>query len=95
MQPLTRKRRSPEQWQAVVDDYVASGLSGTQFCQQNEVQYASFCKWRQRLLSTPEKPEKNDTPAFVDFSALNGTRGSSWHITLKLGNGVELVLRQA
>lgn len=94
MSSTTYQRRTPAQWQTIVDDFVASGLSGQQFCQQNNIKYASFCKWRQRLLSVPEKTPMNEAASFLDLSTLGDGNASSWHITLKLGNGVELVLSQ-
>lgn len=86
-------RRTPEQWQSIINDFSASDLSGAQFCKQKNIQYAGFCKWRQRLLNNPDAPAE---PAFLDLSALAGNSTSpTWNITLKLGNGVELVLSQS
>lgn len=85
-------RRTPEQWQAIINDFSASDLSGAQFCKQKNIQYASFCKWRQRLLNHQDVSAE---PAFLDLSSLaGGATDPTWHITLKLGNGVELVLSQ-
>ncbi|MDH5548007.1 MAG: IS66 family insertion sequence element accessory protein TnpB [Gammaproteobacteria bacterium] len=88
------QRRTPAQWQTIVDNFVASGLSGQAFCQQNHIKYASFCKWRQRLLSEPKKVPLNNAAPFLDLATLGDSHSSSWHITFKLGNGVELVLSQ-
>jgi hypothetical protein len=44
-----RKHRTPEQWQALVDQQRVSGLSAPQFCKQENIGYASFCNWRKRL----------------------------------------------
>ena len=46
-QPYTR--RSPEQWQALIDQWQHSGLSVPVFCKQHGLGNASFYKWRQRL----------------------------------------------
>lgn len=95
----TRTYRSRDQWQAIISDFSASGLSGVAFCSQNNLPYASFSKWRSRLTSNqaPDlQSDHNSAASFLDFSALSsGSQSSHWNITLKLGNGVELVLSQS
>lgn len=93
-----RKRRTSEQWKALVDQQRNSGLSAAQFCKQENIGYASFCNWRKRLsdLSTEDSVCSGDT-SFLDLSSLMGTSTSSgpgWNIVLSLGNGVELRLSQ-
>lgn len=100
MTHTTYIRRTQAQWRSIIDDFATSDLSGAAFCKQHQIQYASFCKWRQKLLPAtnailPDHPSSN---AFIDLASLadaNGQQSSAWHITLKLGNGVELVLSQA
>lgn len=92
------KRRTPEQWQGLVDQQRDSGLSAMQFCKQQGIGYASFCNWRKRLcdVSTGESAG-SDEAGFVDLSSLMGassSSGSGWNIVLSLGNGVELRLSQ-
>ena len=95
MQSKQPVRRTQAQWQKLIDDQARSGLSAKQYCQQNALGYASFCKWRQRLSSPLRSAQEPATePAFVDLSALQQATEPGWHITLKLGNGVELVLSQ-
>ena len=97
-----RKHRTPEQWQALVDQQRASGLSAPQFCKQEKIGYASFCNWRKRL-SDPSTDESSGPgeAGFLDLSSLMGNSpssgsgaGSGWNIVLSLGNGVELRLSQ-
>jgi putative transposase len=89
-------RRTPEQWTVSVTDFLASGLSAPKFCKQQNISYASFSKWRQRLATKNiDQVCDNDQPAsFIDVSALVN-ESNHWNITLKLGNGVELILNQA
>lgn len=95
----TYTRRTQAQWHAIINDFATSDLSGAAFCKQHQIQYASFCKWRQKLLPAtkaviPDLPSSN---GFIDLASLadaNDQQSSAWHITLKLGNGVELVLSQ-
>ena len=87
--------RTPEQWTASVTDFLASGLSAPKFCKQQNISYASFSKWRQRLATKSiEQTRNNNQPAsFIDVSSLMN-ESTHWNITLKLGNGVELILNQ-
>lgn len=89
-------RKTPEQWRAIVEDFSTSGLSAPNFCKQENIQYASFSKWRKRLSTTQTEPVSSNeqVASFIDVSALVN-ENTNWHITLKLGNGVELVLNQA
>jgi len=93
-----RKHRTPEQWQALVDQQRDSGLSAPQFCKQENIGYTSFCHWRKRLSDHPVSSDSNSSEAsFLDLSSLMGASPSSgpgWNIVLSLGNGVELRLSQ-
>jgi putative transposase len=88
-------RRTPKQWTASVTDFLKSGLSAPNFCKQQNILYASFSKWRQRLATKNlDQVRDNDQPAsFINVSALVN-ESTHWKITLKLGNGVELILTQ-
>jgi transposase-like protein len=94
MNKPTYTRRSQQQWQNIINDFTESGLSGAQFCKQNDIRYASFSKWRKRLTQN-RNPLEQSASSFIDLGQLtDNTDASSWHITLKLGNGIELVLSQ-
>ena len=91
-------RRTPEQWQSLIQQWQDSGLPATQFCKQQEIGYASFCNWRKRITSQ-ELAADNAVEAvqFLDLQSLTSTPSSdakSWNIVLSLGNGVELRLSQ-
>jgi hypothetical protein len=93
-----RQHRTPEQWQALVDQQESSNLSATQFCKQENIGYASFCNWRKRLAREPVVDSAGSGEAsFLDLSSLMGgspSSGPGWNIVLSLGNGVELRLSQ-
>ena len=96
---MTTKRRTLEQWQALVDQQRQSGLSARQFCQQQQIGYASFCNWRKRLSEQPDESDDSASsePSFLDLSSLMGdsrTTNAGWNIVLSLGKGVELRLSQ-
>ena len=93
-----RKHRTPDQWQALVNQQRDSGLSARQFCEQENIGYASFCNWRKRL-SDPSVDDSagSGEASFLDLSSLMDTSqpsGPGWNIVLSLGNGVELRLSQ-
>ncbi|SDJ18315.1 hypothetical protein SAMN04487867_1271, partial [Vreelandella titanicae] len=85
-----RKHRTPEQWQALVDQHRDSGLSASQFCKQENIGYSSFCNWRKRLSDQPtDNSTDSGEASFLDLSSLMGTSPSSglgWNIVLSLGN---------
>jgi putative transposase len=99
MKPIRYQRQSPEQWQTIIAAFHQSGISAPIFCQEQGISYASFCKWRHKIIepATPTKTcsEARTTSSFIDLQALAASSGSTWNITLKLGNGVELNLSQA
>ena len=89
-------RRSSEEWQTIINQQQASGLSAPQFCKERSISYPSFNAWKRRL--TTEKQLNSDSQDsissdFIDLSQLS-TSQNGWRITLKLGNGVELELSQ-
>lgn len=95
-------RRTPDQWQALVDQWYTSELSATQFCQEQDIGYASFCSWRKRFSderglpkgTAAQSQESATAPPFIDLSTLAPGQGANWNIVLCLGNGVELRLSQ-
>lgn len=92
-----RKHRTPEQWQALVNQQRDSGLSASKFCKQENIGYASFCNWRKRLSDQAAGDSADSGEAgFLDLSSLMGAAqsGPGWNIVLSLGNGVELRLSQ-
>ncbi len=87
-------RRTPGQWQAVIDQWQNSGQSAVRFCEEHGVGYASFCNWRKRLADDQVSPAERET-SFIDITALpSASKGLAWNIVLSLGNGVELRLSQ-
>lgn len=98
--PSTQRRihRSPEQWQALLDQYEASGLSQQAFCQQTGLSYGTFSRWRRRLLcDRPLAETAGDAPElFVEVA--NHPAGSpcalsDWDVELQLSEQVFLRLR--
>ena len=94
------KRKTPSQWQSLVEQQEQSDLSVPQFCSEYSISSASFYKWRQRLATSEPSAATEPAPSFIDLSTLASSRDHQhesdkpWHIVLSLGNGVELRLSQ-
>lgn len=92
------KRRSQDEWQALLEQQQTSGLSGPRFCKEHDISYASFNAWKRRLQKRDENPatvrSRSDPAGFIDLSQFSSPSNNGWRITLKLGNGVELELSQ-
>jgi len=84
-------RRTAAQWQTLVDQQLASGLSGSAFCKAEGIKYQSFMNWRLKL-SAP----KAVSPTEVDFVELTSPehpieeKSSQWLLELDLAPGVQL-----
>lgn len=83
-----RIRRTPQQWQQIIDQQSRSGNAARQFCADNDLNYSVFCKWRRKLGPGQQQA------AFVDVSSLVATPTPAWDVELDLGNSITLRLRR-
>ena len=98
--PSTQRRihRSPEQWQALLDQYESSGLSQRAFCQQAGLSFGTFSRWRRSLLADkPPAETTGDGPElFVELAnhrVGSPSASSDWDLELQLSEQVFLRLR--
>ena len=47
-------RKSPAQWQALVNQQTQSDLSVTNFCQEHKISESSFYKWQSEFRKAPK-----------------------------------------
>ena len=84
----SRVRRSPGEWQQLVEGWQNSGLSQKAWCQREGIALSTFCRWRERL--------SKDAMSEADFVELSVpapvSTHSSWQVELELGSGVVLRL---
>lgn len=80
---MKNPRKSPAEWQAIVERQEKSGLTGPMFCQREGIPYTSFLFGRRLVRRGPE-------PKFV---ALSPTAPSGWEIEVALPHGVILRFR--
>ena len=86
-------RRSREEWQHLIEQFQESGQSGAAFCKSQAISYASFCQWKQTLLSAQAVAARPADGGFVDLQSVMAREGG-WKIVLRLGADIELVLSQ-
>ena len=79
-----KKHRTSAQWQALVDQQHASGVSAVQFCKQQDIGYASFCNWRKRLSDNQlDEPSLSKDNGFLDLTSLmSQSSGPGWTLPL-------------
>jgi transposase-like protein len=89
-------RRTPNDWQTIIDQYQASGLKASEFCRQNNITASNFYVWRKKLLEEPTS-EQSDTQSSVDsdnWHLMTPTQESQqWDLELSLPGGVTLRMR--
>ena len=85
-------RRNREQWQPIVEAWHSSGPSASEYCPPQHLSYAAFCNWRRHFSNIKTTTQHHTHGDFLDLSTLPEPIASGWHITLKLGGDIELVL---
>jgi hypothetical protein len=87
------RRRTVQEWQALVAGHSASGLSVATYCERERISRASFHRWRAQPAAAVMRDADSEgvgiaTPraAFVDLGALRD-RGSRLELRLDLGEG--------
>ena len=95
-----RARRSPAQWQGLIERAAHSPLSIGAFCGSEGISTASFYSWRRRLgavaLGAAVAETTAEDGAFLELGVLgSGAAGPApWDIELELGAGLVLRLRR-
>lgn len=62
-------RRTPTQWQQILNQQQASGLRVTDYCRQQQISTKSFYRWRQVLQKSEPDPGSNFMPIRVGGSS--------------------------
>jgi hypothetical protein len=95
-----RARRSPAQWQGLIERAARSPLSIGAFCGSEGISTASFYSWSRRLGAVaPGRAVAEATGedgAFLELGVLGGEAAgpAPWDIELDLGAGLMLRLRR-
>lgn len=95
----TRKRRSPEQWRALVEAQSRSDLTQQAFCEREGISVMSLLNWRKRLAGQDAGMTSKavDVASFVEIGHLAPSASSAppLTLTLDLGGGVVLTLSRS
>lgn len=102
MDQITRQRRSESTWREIVARQEQSGLTVTDFCEQEGLKAASLYGWRVRLRQEATGTKTSPTISskagaqqisqeFIDLGAIGTSRGR-FEVRLDLGGGVLLQL---
>lgn len=89
--PASRqRRRSANQWHAIIQRFETSGLSQSEFCRQENLSPTTFNRWRHRALTSDHQP--GFVELLPELSPLpDGDR--DWTLELDLPGGVILRIR--
>lgn len=93
------KRRTKAEWQRLIEEQEAGGLTQKAFCEQAGIPVATFGNWKRKLKRTQRSPSDAGvtTPAvlledWLEVSAPASASLSGWRIELDLGSGLCLRL---
>ncbi|KHT57742.1 hypothetical protein RJ44_15070 [Alteromonas macleodii] len=93
---MATKRRTREQWQALVDEQAESELSVTKFCAQYDLTVSNFYLWRKKLSNDSQSLTQPDNWLAFDMPAsAEKEPGAAWEIELALPGGVVLRMNRA
>ncbi|MGY5615409.1 IS66 family insertion sequence element accessory protein TnpA [Vibrio brasiliensis] len=88
-------RRTPDDWQAIIDQFQTSGLKASEFCRQNNITASNFYVWRKKLLgqTTTEQTAAN-LPDSDHWQLITPSQEPQpWDLELSLPRGVTLRMR--
>ena len=84
-------QRSADQWQAIVNQQIQSGLSGAAFCKAEGLKYQSFMNWRKKLERSGADSEALTEANFIELTRDEPASSEPhWHIVLDLAPGIQL-----
>jgi len=77
-------------WQAHIDAYRTSGLSGRRFCQAHDLIYHQFVYWRKKLAGTERVPPRGNLVAVNGFTQVVLERPANAELTIQLPTGLSI-----
>jgi hypothetical protein len=95
------KRRSQHEWQRLIEEQAASGLTQKVFCAQAGIAVATFGYWKRKLRNEgafhpdePANPQRVTLDDWIELTPPSPEPAPGWHIELDLGNGLCLRLHR-
>ena len=87
MTNVRQPRRTPDQWQTIVDTFHTSKLTAPKFCLHEGINYPSFIKWKKRL--SDDLSVDSSTPPFIELTQSPAPQ-ERYQIEIDLGPGIQL-----
>jgi putative transposase len=87
--------RTPEQWQAYLDQQAQSGLSVKDYCQEQSLAPSNFYSWRKKLSVSPVNNTESNEPWIAVTPTrppTDSTPQCSTEICLALPGGIQLTI---
>lgn len=89
-------KRSPEQWQQIMDDYERNDENQADYCKRHALSPSTFHGWRARVTKTDAIKPTSKTTDFIELaSPSQAAIQSYWDLELHLGAGVVLRINRA
>ncbi|EIC22120.1 IS66 family insertion sequence element accessory protein TnpA [Thiorhodovibrio frisius] len=60
---MAQRRRTRQQWQALVDGWASSGLTQGEYCRRQGISVASFARWRAIFRRARQRQPAEPTPS--------------------------------
>ncbi|WP_340679612.1 IS66 family insertion sequence element accessory protein TnpB [Paraglaciecola sp.] len=86
---MTNKRRTPQEWQHIIEAQQASDFTIAEFCQQHALNPSTFYLQRKKLAALSLPPSNSDWLPFEN-QVHHEQVSRQWQIVLTLPNGVVL-----
>lgn len=88
-------RLTPQQWQALVQEYAHSGMPRESFCRSRNINKHTFSYWQQKLKQNAAPASARPASHFIEVKQppSNVPRMDAWDVELTLGQGITLRLR--
>lgn len=96
---ISSARLTAGQWQKIIDQQQASGMSQKDFCRDRNIGLSTFTNWKRKLggkaTATPKETLTPPDEAWIEIpSATREVATQPWHLELELPGGVTLRMRQ-
>ena len=88
-----RRRRSVEEWQALVAEQEQSEHTQAAFCRLKGITVAGLGYWRRRFRQKAEVDNRRAIGDWIELPRMDAGTSGGWHIELELSHGVCLRLK--
>ena len=83
-------KQSEHDWQQIMTECQASGLSGMAFCKQQTIPYHQFTYWRSKLRQADSDKSKERSGSGFARVSVAGPDRSTTELTIRLPGGISI-----